>query len=88
MKRPPFSPLRSELSRREFLGRLSVGAAGFALAARLRAADASAASGKKLGVALVGLGSYSTGQPGPALKVTKNCQLAGVVTGDPAKGRK
>ena len=45
-------------------------------------------SQKKLGVALVGLGSYSSGQLGPALKVTKHCRLAGVVTGDPAKGRR
>lgn len=83
MKRPHFSPLRSELSRREFIGRLSLGAASLAVAARLRAAEAPR---KKLGVALVGLGKYSTGQLGPALKVTQHCRLAGVVTGDPAKG--
>ena len=86
MKRPHFSPLRSELSRREFLGRLSLGAASLAIASRLRAIDAPA-SGKKLGVALVGLGSYSKGQLGPALKLTQNCFLAGVVTGDRAKGQ-
>ena len=40
---------------------------------------------KKLGVALVGLGSYSSGQLGPALLETKNCQLTGIVTGTPAK---
>ncbi len=43
---------------------------------------------RKLGVALVGLGSYSTGQLGPALRQTQHCRLAGVVTGDPAKGRR
>ena len=86
MKRPHFLPLRSSLSRRDFLGRLSLGAAGLAFASRMRAADVPPQ--KKLGVALVGLGSYSTGQLGPALKATKNCQLAGVVTGDPAKGRR
>lgn len=43
---------------------------------------------KKLGVALVGLGSYATGQLGPALRETKLCRLAGVVTGDPAKGER
>ncbi len=86
MKRPQFSPLASALSRREFLGRLSLGAAGLALASRARAAEAAPA--KKLGVVLVGLGSYSTGQLGPALKLTKNCELRGVVTGDAAKGRK
>jgi len=38
-----------------------------------------------LGVALVGLGSYSTHQLAPALQETKNCYLAGIVTGTPAK---
>src|SRR3954467_15924437 len=87
MKRSSLSPLRSELSRREFLGRLSLGAAGLAVASRLRAAEAAVAPGKKLGVALVGLGSYSKGQLGPALKLTQNCYLAGVVTGDRTKGQ-
>jgi predicted dehydrogenase len=39
----------------------------------------------KLGIALVGLGKYSTGQLAPALKETKNCFLAGIVTGTPEK---
>jgi glucose-fructose oxidoreductase len=40
----------------------------------------------KLGVALCGLGNYSRGQLGPALKLTQNCELRGVVTGSPEKG--
>ncbi len=40
---------------------------------------------KKLGVALVGLGGYSSGQLAPALQETKNCYLAGIVTGTPSK---
>ena len=40
---------------------------------------------KKLGVALVGLGSYSAGQLAPALQETQHCRLAGIVTGTPAK---
>jgi len=73
------------VSRRRFLGQLSVGAAALAAARwSLRAADAPAE--KKLGVALVGLGNYSKGQLGPALKVTEHCRLAGVVTGDRMKG--
>jgi len=40
---------------------------------------------KKLGIALVGLGSYSTYQLAPALKETEYCYLAGVVTGTPSK---
>jgi len=39
----------------------------------------------KLGVALVGLGSYSTGQLAPALQETGHCYLAGIVTGSPWK---
>ncbi len=39
----------------------------------------------KLGVALVGLGYYSTDLLAPALQLTKNCQLVGIVTGTPSK---
>ena len=40
---------------------------------------------EKLGVALVGLGYYSTDLLAPALQQTKNCYLAGIVTGTPSK---
>lgn len=39
----------------------------------------------KLGIALVGLGGYATGQLGPALLQTEHCYLAGIVTGSPSK---
>lgn len=39
----------------------------------------------KLGVALVGLGYYSTDLLAPALQLTKNCELVGIVTGTPSK---
>ncbi|MFW6157632.1 MAG: Gfo/Idh/MocA family oxidoreductase, partial [Balneolaceae bacterium] len=39
----------------------------------------------KVGVALVGLGSYSTGQLAPALQETEYCELRGIVTGSPSK---
>ena len=39
----------------------------------------------KLGIALVGLGYYSTDLLAPALQQTKNCYLAGIVTGTPPK---
>lgn len=39
----------------------------------------------KLGVALVGLGYYSTDLLAPALQMTENCYLAGIVTGSPSK---
>ncbi|HEX9957965.1 MAG TPA: Gfo/Idh/MocA family oxidoreductase [Fibrella sp.] len=40
---------------------------------------------RKLGVALVGLGSYSKNQLAPALQLTQNCRLAGIVSGTPTK---
>ncbi|MBW0176412.1 Gfo/Idh/MocA family oxidoreductase [Sediminibacterium sp.] len=40
---------------------------------------------KKLGIALVGLGGYATGQLGPALLESEHCYLAGIVTGTPSK---
>jgi len=40
---------------------------------------------EKLGVALVGLGYYSTDLLAPALQQTEHCYLAGIVTGTPAK---
>jgi predicted dehydrogenase len=40
---------------------------------------------EKLGIALVGMGSYSTNQLAPALKETQLCRLAGIVTGTPSK---
>ncbi len=39
----------------------------------------------RLGVALVGLGYYSTDLLAPALQQTTNCYLAGIVTGTPSK---
>ncbi len=81
------SPSPRGVSRRHFVGQLSVGALALAaLRFPLRGAEPTPA--RKLGVALVGLGSYSTGQLGPALRETQNCFLAGVVTGDRAKGQK
>lgn len=39
----------------------------------------------KLGIALVGLGSYSKGQLAPGLVNAEHCYLAGIVTGSPNK---
>lgn len=43
---------------------------------------------EKLGIALVGLGSYAMGQLAPALQNTKFCKLSGLVTGTPSKEKK
>lgn len=40
---------------------------------------------KKIGVALVGLGYYSTDLLAPALQKTEHCELRGIVTGSPEK---
>ncbi len=40
---------------------------------------------KKLGIALVGLGYYSTDVLAPALQLTQHCELKGIVTGSPEK---
>jgi glucose-fructose oxidoreductase len=74
-------------SRRRFLAQISLGATSYAIAAGLSAAESATAPRKKLGVAIVGLGNYARGQIGPALRLTQNCQLMGVVTGVPEKGK-
>jgi predicted dehydrogenase len=72
------------ISRRKFLRTTTVSAIGFPFVGSLvsRAADAEP---RKLGFALVGLGGLSNQQLGPALKLTKYCRLAGIVTGTPSK---
>jgi len=71
-------------SRRDFIRTGSIAAGALMLGPALSQL-ALAKPGKRLGVALVGLGSYAGGQLAPALQHTKNCYLAGIVTGTPAK---
>jgi predicted dehydrogenase len=91
MRTQPFAILMPDLltsdsSRREFMRTLSLGAGATMLGTSALASPLDwLAPDRKLGVALVGLGNYSTGQLAPALQQTKYCQLAGVVTGSPAK---
>jgi len=73
----------NKFSRRDFIRSASLGAGALALGPAL--SSFAIAEKKKLGIALVGLGSYSFGQLGPALQHTKDCYLAGIVTGTPAK---
>src|SRR5215510_9673469 len=79
-----------DVSRRDFLRGLSLSAATLAAGPDLkRIADLLAQNqGRKLGIALLGLGRYATNQLLPALSQTKLCYLAGVVTGHPEKGQK
>lgn len=74
-------------SRRSFLETLSLGAAALALTPRGRAQAAGAAPGRKLGIALCGLGGYATGQLAPALQRTQLVELRGVITGSRTKGQ-
>ena len=77
------------LSRRKFAKTLSKGVGATTLMANVPLACAMSGSSqkKKLGIALVGLGSYSTYQLAPALMDTEHCYLAGIVTGTPAKAK-
>ncbi len=70
------------LNRRRFLRNLSLATSGLLLPSFT---CGSSSSEKRLGVALVGLGYYSTDLLAPALQLTKHCYLAGIVTGTPAK---
>lgn len=72
-------------SRRSFIRTGAIGLGAFAVSPSLLSFGAPVKSGKKLGIALVGLGSYSSGQLAPALQHTENCYLAGIVTGTPSK---
>jgi len=70
-------------SRRDALKTLALG--GGALMLNPGSLLARSSAKDRLGVALVGLGYYSTDLLAPALQQTKNCWLAGIVTGTPAK---
>jgi glucose-fructose oxidoreductase len=79
----------SDFSRRRFLEGLLIGTAGLAFGSKLQAAEILAQNqGRKLGIALLGLGRYATGELGPALRQTKLVELRGVITGHPEKGEK
>lgn len=75
------------ISRRTFNKKLTQGLAGTALLSGMPLACGmnSGNEDKKLGIALVGLGSYSTGQLAPGLVNAAHCYLAGIVTGTPSK---
>jgi glucose-fructose oxidoreductase len=71
------------VNRRLFISQLSKSAGAFILARNLYLPKQQP---RKVGIALLGLGGYSTNQLGPALKQTQYCKLAGVITGSKAKG--
>jgi predicted dehydrogenase len=80
-------------SRREFVRTAALTAVGAPMLgtpilSSLPSVGATRRAEKQLGFALVGLGSLSTNQIAPALQKTKNCRLAAIVTGTPAKAAK
>jgi glucose-fructose oxidoreductase len=71
--------------RRKFIKQVGIGAAAVAAGS---AVFPNILFGKKkdyVGVALMGLGYYSTDLLAPALQLTKHCKLTGIVTGTPEK---
>jgi glucose-fructose oxidoreductase len=77
-------------SRRTFVRNMTLGAAflGSGAAASLAAEVDEATKGgeRRPGIALMGLGLYARGELGPAMRSTKVCRFAGVITGSHDKG--
>ncbi len=72
-------------SRRRFISTLGAGSALLMASSVPNFSGVFNNSKKKLGIALVGLGNYSTYQLAPALEETSYCYLSGIVTGTPSK---
>ena len=71
-------------NRRKFIQKTGIIAASTVFAPKI-VLSSNRLQKKKLGVALVGLGYYSTQLLAPAMELTKNCELRGIVTGSPDK---
>lgn len=76
------------INRRKFLSQTLASAAGVSLVQPAFPGILFQQKKKKLGVALVGLGYYSTDILAPSLQLTQHCELTGIVTGTPAKAEK
>ncbi|MEO6330551.1 MAG: Gfo/Idh/MocA family oxidoreductase [Ginsengibacter sp.] len=74
----------TNISRRKVIANVTLGGAAI-LYSPNTLLSATAPKKDRLGVALVGLGYYSTDLLAPALQQTKECYLAGIVTGTPSK---
>jgi len=75
-------------SRRKFIQKLAIGAAATSFSTTAFPNIIIPKKKDRLGIALMGLGYYSTDLLAPALQLTKHCYLAGIVTGTPAKAEK
>jgi glucose-fructose oxidoreductase len=83
-----YQRLTTTMKRRKFIGQSIAGIAAAAVGAQTFANIVLPHQKQKLGVALVGLGYYSTDLLAPALQLTQQCYLAGIVTGTPSKADK
>jgi glucose-fructose oxidoreductase len=72
-------------TRRKFITRTLAGVTGITLTHSAFPSILIPQKKARLGVALVGLGYYSTDLLAPALQLTEKCFLAGIVTGTPSK---
>jgi glucose-fructose oxidoreductase len=73
------------LTRKKFVKQLAAAGTGLYLSQSAFANIMVPQQKEKLGVALVGLGYYSTDLLAPSLQLTNHCELKGIVTGTPAK---
>ena len=76
------------INRRKFIEQTAMGFAGLTVSQHAFSNILIQKKKEKLGVALVGLGYYSTDLLAPALQLTQKCFLAGIVTGTPEKAEK
>jgi glucose-fructose oxidoreductase len=76
------------INRRKFIQQTAAGLAGLTVTQNVFSQLLIPQKKNRLGVALVGLGYYSTDLLAPALQLTQNCYLAGIVTGSPDKAEK
>ncbi len=75
-------------NRRKFIQQTALGFAGLTVSQYALSNILVQKKKEKLGVALVGLGYYSTDLLAPALQLTQKCFLAGIVTGTQEKAEK
>ncbi|MBI1226645.1 MAG: twin-arginine translocation signal domain-containing protein [Bacteroidetes bacterium] len=75
-------------NRRQFIRQSALGAGALALTTSAFPNILFQKPKDQIGVALVGLGYYSTDLLAPALQLTKHCKLMGIVTGSPDKAKK
>ncbi len=72
-------------NRRKFIQQIGIGATALAVGTSAFPNILLKKKKEQIGVALMGLGYYSTDLLAPALQLTKHCKLTGIVTGTPEK---